>query len=145
MTEVIRPSHAYVPGVTQRHPENAFDHLKAGIGKGMSETAMRDSLAWRAAQDYRAQGYFWECHEVLETLWMAAEDGPVRSYLQAVIQLANAQLKVKMGRPKAAMRLCDIVCAHLASCAGRENILGQSVDALRAEARRLASRQGDTQ
>lgn len=142
---MIRLSHPYVPGVNERHPENAFDDLKADITEGMSESEMGDSLAWHAAQEYRAEGYFWECHEVLEPLWMAAEIGPVRSYLQAVIQMANAQLKAKMGRPKAVLRLCDIVYAHLDSCAGREIILGQSVDALRAEVRDLASRQGNTQ
>lgn len=141
MRDVIRPSHAYVPGVNERHPEIAFDDLKVGVTEGMSETEMRESLAWRAAQEYRAEGYFWECHEVLEPLWMAAEDGPLRSFLQAVIQMANAQLKEKMGRTKASIRLCDIVCTHLNDCAGREDILGKSVDALRTEARELASRQ----
>ncbi|WP_223426789.1 DUF309 domain-containing protein [Tateyamaria pelophila] len=99
---------------------------------------MQSSLAWRAGTIYRAEGYYWECHEVLEALWMTAPDGPLRRYVQAVIQMANAQLKEKMGRPKAAVRLCDIVCRHLDACAGVETILGQPVAALRAEAQDLS-------
>lgn len=140
MTDIPRPPHAYVPGRTQRHPEGWFDPLKADVIEGMTEAVMERSLAWRAGVIYRAEGYFWECHEVLEALWLAAPDGPLRSYVQAVIQLANAQLKEKMGRPNAARRLCDIVLGHLEACEGQDLILGQPVDALRDEVQQLAAR-----
>lgn len=140
MKDILRPSWAYVPGVNTRHPESWFDPLKEGVTIGMTEAAVQDSLAWRAGLAYRGDGYYWECHEVLEALWLATSDGPLRSYIQAVIQLANAQLKEKMGRPKAAVRLCEIVCTHLDACAGREMILGQRVDTLRIEAQDMAVR-----
>lgn len=133
MRTLARPPYAYVPGASPRHDEGWFDPIKAGVTSGMSEADMQASLAWRAGTTYRAEGFYWECHEVLEALWMAAPDGPLRSYLQAVIQLANAQLKQKMGRPKAAGRLFGIVLGHLDDCAGQSMILGQPVEALRIE------------
>ena len=145
MPEVLRPAHAYVPGLTARHPEGAFDPLKVGIKSGMTEAEMADSLAWQAGLAYRADGYYWECHEVLEALWLVAPEGPLRSYLQAVIQMANAQLKEKMGRPKAARRLADIVCALLQDCSGRAVVLGQPVEGLRHEALEMTRRLRETQ
>mmetsp|Transcript_23775 Transcript_23775/g.42740 ORF Transcript_23775/g.42740 Transcript_23775/m.42740 type:complete len:110 (+) Transcript_23775:900-1229(+) len=109
----------------------------------MTEAEMQASPAWRAGALFRDEGYFWECHEVLEALWLAAPDGPLRSYVQAVIQMANAQLKARMDRPNAVRRLCRIVCGHLGACAGQDVILGQRVEALRAEAVALARRYED--
>jgi hypothetical protein len=140
VSDVIRPPHAYVPGATPRHPEGWFDPLKAGITGDMTEAEMEASLAWQAGMTYRAEGFYWECHEVLEALWLVTDDGPLRSYVQAVIQMANAQLKEKMGRPKASARLCDIVVGHLDDCAGRDVILGQAIGVLRAEAVNAATR-----
>ena len=145
MIEISRPSYAYVPGSTERHPEGHFDALKAEVATGMREAEMQASLAWRAGLAYRADAFFWECHEVLEALWLVAPQGPLRSYIQAVIQLANAQLKVQMARPKAALRLCDIVLVHLEACIGRETILGQSVQGLRGEALELRRQLKSTQ
>lgn len=139
MSRIIRPTHAYIPGKTARHPEGAFDALKADIIAGMDEAEMQESLAWRAGVFYRAEGYYWECHEVLEAVWLAAPDGPVRSYVQAVIQLANAQLKERMNRPRAVVRLCGIVLSHLTECGARSVILGQSVASLRSETETLCA------
>lgn len=144
MTDIPRPSHAYVPGETERHPEDCFDALKTGVHGRMSEADMQDSLAWRAGLTFRAEGYYWECHEVLEALWLATPDGALRNYVQAVIQLANAQLKARMARPNAVRRLCGIVCVLLDGCGGRDVILGQGVEALRAEAVALAAAHEDT-
>jgi len=140
---IFYPAHRYVPGVNGRHADAFFDPLKTDVTKGMTEAQMQASLAWQAGAAYRAQGYFWECHEVLEALWIAAPDGPVRSYIQAVIQMANAQLKVKMGRPKATLRLCECVCTHLNACETRTMVLGQRVENLRAEAQCLARQAKD--
>lgn len=102
------PGHAYVPGQTARHPEGWFDPLKA------VDPDPFDSPAMRAGLDYLHAGYFWECHEVLEAVWLALPDPSAeRHMVQAVIQLANARLKLVMGRPKATLRLCTMVQEHL--------------------------------
>ena len=43
----------------------------------------------------------------------APEPSAERDMVQAVIQLANARLKLRMDRPKAAARLCGIVAGLL--------------------------------
>ncbi len=102
------PAHAYVPGQTARHPEGWFDPLKT------IDADPFDSPAMRAGLDYLHAGYFWECHEVLEAVWLALPDPSAeRHMVQAVIQLANARLKLAMGRPKATLRLCAMVQEHL--------------------------------
>ena len=124
------PSHAYVPGQTPRHPDDWFDPLKSDVGLHEDVTC---STAWRAGQVYLEHGYFWECHEVLEAVWLHLPNpSPERDMTQAIIQLANARLKTRMGKPRATKRLAGMVLTLLAPHEGE--ILGCSVDKLRATA-----------
>jgi hypothetical protein len=51
-------------------------------------------------------GYFWEAQEVLEAVWAAApQGGRERILLRACIQIANANLKLRMRKPNATARL----------------------------------------
>ena len=51
-------------------------------------------------------GYFWESQEVLEAVWAAApQGGRERILLRACIQIANANLRLRMLKPRAAARL----------------------------------------
>ncbi len=113
------PPHAYVPGRTARHPEDWFDPFKDIAPDPLNSPAMRIGLY------YFHEGYFWECHEVLEAVWLALPDPSAeRQMVQAVIQLANACLKLEMGKRRAAERLCDIVQGHLEKAAGAGVIPG---------------------
>jgi hypothetical protein len=50
-------------------------------------------------------GYFWESQEILEALWAAApQGGRERILLRACIQIANANLRLRMQKPHAASR-----------------------------------------
>ena len=50
-------------------------------------------------------GYFWEAQEVLEAVWAAApQGGRERILLRACIQVANANLKLRTQKPRAAAR-----------------------------------------
>lgn len=110
MSKADVPSHAYIPGLNARHPEGAFDHIRDTAQAGMTVQELSTSDAFQCGLSYLETGYFWEAHEVLEPVWMVLPEGSdERQVLQALIQLANAQLKIKMDRPKAAKRLCDIV------------------------------------
>lgn len=52
------------------------------------------------------EGFYWEAHEALEPVWTAARPNSVeKRALQALIQFANARLKIEMGRKRAALRL----------------------------------------
>jgi len=71
-------------------------------------------------------GYFWESHEVLEAVWAAVpQGGRERILLRACIQIANANLKLRMNKPHAAVRLfgealgeLDALGARVATVAG---------------------------
>ncbi len=109
----------YIPGVTPRPPEGAFDAVKASVHPGMDAGALAASAALAEGLRLYRDGYFWECHEVLEAVWMAARDGtPEKAAVQGVIQLANAALKARMGRPRAVRRLCGMAETLLAQAGG---------------------------
>ncbi|SMY06916.1 DUF309 domain-containing protein [Flavimaricola marinus] len=135
----VLPSHAYVPGHTARHTEGAFDPIRASVREGMSSKELARTEAFRAGLAFRASGHFWEAHEVLEPVWMACPpNSEPRAFVQAIIQLANAQLKLRMGKPRAATRLCQIALAHLDEVRG-EVVLGCDVAALRVEVLALST------
>ncbi|TMM52919.1 DUF309 domain-containing protein [Sulfitobacter sabulilitoris] len=125
---VTAPPHAYVPGQTPRHPEDWFDGIKASVTTATPVADLHTTQAFHAGRAYFDAGYYWECHEVLEAVWMQAPEGSAeRDMVQALIQLANARLKLRMDRPRAARRLCDMVMAHLARCPRDIAILGLDV------------------
>lgn len=66
---------------------------------------------------------------MLEPVWMAsAPNSAEKAMAQAVIQLANAALKLDMGKPKAAVRLAGMVEALASDAArGGESVLGVEV------------------
>ena len=94
----MRPSHAYVPGQTPRHPEGAFDAVRDTAQPGMSVEALAASEAFVTGLAYLDQGYFWEAHELLEPVWMACpQNSAEQVFVRGVIQRANARLKERMG------------------------------------------------
>ncbi len=122
-----KPPHGHVPGQNARHPEDWFDRIKTSVHVDMQAEDLQDTAAFRAGLIYLETGFFWECHEVLEAVWLQTpQDSPERDMTQALIQLANARLKILMMRPNAAVRLCDKVEAHLARYPARQSILGVS-------------------
>lgn len=91
------PAIAYQPGVTQRPDKPWLEAVKERLDHA--------ALVEKGFALLRA-GYFWEAHELLEKAWLARQpNSPERAMLQAVIQIANALLKHRMGRPNAARRL----------------------------------------
>ena len=126
---VPMPPHAYIPGVNSRHPEGWFDDIKSGVTSALSPAALHHTQAWSAGWAYLEAGYYWECHEVLESVWLhTPTPSAERDLVQALIQLANARLKIRMQRYKAARRLCGMVRAHLERCPQDRPILGVSVE-----------------
>lgn len=116
-----RPPHAYVPGVTARHAEDLFDDLKRIDGP------LDQSRAWQAGRAFLTEGFFWEAHEVLEAVWMAARPNSAEKCLvQGLIQIANARLKTRMGQPRAALRLRRLAERDLAEAfrRGGRTVLG---------------------
>ena len=121
LAEIEFPPYAHIPGITERHPDGAFDSIRNTAHVGMNANALAESQAFQFGLAYMEAGYFWEAHEVLEPVWMALDEGgDERTVVRALIQLANGRLKLEMSRPKAALRLCSIIRELLTDLNGRE-------------------------
>ena len=101
------PGWAYVPGETADEP----DHQTLWQAKALVPAQFFGSVparhpALRYGIALNDAGYFWEAQEVLEAVWAAApQGGRERILLRACIQIANANLKLRMRKPHAVARL----------------------------------------
>ena len=122
------PRWAYVPGETA---EADADHDTLWQAKTLVPSRFRDFVparhpALRYGIVLNDSGYFWESQEVLEAVWAAApQGGRERMLLRACIQIANANLRLRMLKPHAAARLLgealgmlDMLGARTALAAG---------------------------
>ena len=121
----FRPTHAYVPGRTPRHPDGTFDTIRDTARPGDDAETLARSQAFVAGLHYLDTGFYWEAHEVLEPVWMALPEGSAeRRFAQALIQLANGRLKLVMDRPRAALRLAGLARRLMADSLGRDRVMG---------------------
>jgi predicted metal-dependent hydrolase len=81
---------------------------------------------WRSCESYLYgidlfnHGYWWEAHEALESVWLAAgqRSTPCGIFVQGLIQLAGAQLKRYIGEPCGAQSLTRAGCEKLSHIEG---------------------------
>ncbi len=100
------PQWAHVPGETREADHARLAPVKARVPLRFERFVPADHPALRHGLALNDAGFFWECHEILEAVWMAApQGGRDRILLRACIQIANANLKSKMQRAVAATRL----------------------------------------
>ena len=110
------PRWAYVPGESA---DAEADHDTLWHAKALVPSRFRDFVparhpALRYGIALNDAGYFWESHEVLEAVWAAApQGGRERILLRACIQIASANLKLRMQKPHAAARLLGEALAEL--------------------------------
>jgi hypothetical protein len=101
------PQWAYVPGETV---EAEADYETLAQAKLLVPSRFRGYVparhpALRYGIALNDSGYFWESQEILETVWAAApQGGRERILLRACIQIANANLRLRMRKPHAAAR-----------------------------------------
>lgn len=111
------PRYAYVVGL-EPHP------LRSPEGHSYNSPADSEEIldpdAWRASSDYLYgidlfnYGYYWEAHEVWESLWNSAgRYGPTALFLQAIIKLSAAGVKQREGIASPVRRFCAETAAHL--------------------------------
>jgi len=114
------PKWTYVPGETA-HAD--ADHETLWQAKALVPSRFRGYVparhpALRYGIALNDSGYFWECQEILEAVWAAApQDGRERILLRTCIQIASANLRLRMQKPHAAARL-------LGEALGELNTLG---------------------
>lgn len=99
------PPHAYIPGKTARHPEGNFDEFKLSLNSKKYK-CFHETETWKMAFIFLDKSYYWEAHELFEAIWfLCPPNSPEKLFVQALIQLANAGLKQKMGADGAVKKL----------------------------------------
>ena len=102
------PRWAYVPGATADGDAD-YDTLAQVIT--LVPSRFRDFVparhpALRYGLVLNDHGFFWESQQVIEAVWAAApQGGRERILLRACIQIATANLRLRMQKPHAAARL----------------------------------------
>src|ERR1700743_1969304 len=121
------PRWAYVPGETA---DNEADHDTLWHAKALVPPRFGDYVparhpALRYGIALNDAGYFWESHEVLQAVWAAApQGGRNRVLLRACMQIASANLKLRMQKPHAAVRLLGEALAELRILGARKAAAG---------------------
>ena len=121
------PRWAYVPGESA---DAEADHDTLWHAKALVPSRFRDFVparhpALRYGIALNDAGYFWESHEVLEAVWAAApQGGRERILLRACIQIAGANLKLRMLKPHAAARLLREALGELETLSLRKAVAG---------------------
>jgi hypothetical protein len=108
------PRWAYIPGVEAEADHETLAMAKALVPARFNGFVPARHPALRYGLGLNDAGFFWESHEILEAVWAAApQGGRERILLRACIQIANANLKLRMGRFHAASRLFGEALAEL--------------------------------
>ena len=71
-----------------------------------------ESKAFLKAIDLFNQKYFWECHEVLEEVWLTKVP-PLKTFIQGIIQAAAAFYHVLNENPRGVLKLAGDSLAKL--------------------------------
>jgi len=121
------PRWAYVPGATA---EADADYDTLAQVMALVPSRFRDFVparhpALRYGLALNDHGFFWESHQILEAVWAAApQGGRERILLRACIQIASANLKLRMLKPHAAARLLGEALGELDTLSLRKAVAG---------------------
>lgn len=114
------PRSAYLPGGGDEPDRPALERAKALVRARFDLFVPAEDCGFRYGLALHDASYFWEAHEIWEAVWMAAPmNGRDRLALRALIQIANAGLKRRMGRVRAAARLVEEAQALLGELVAR--------------------------
>ena len=121
------PRWAYVPGVSEKSGADYETLAQATVlvppRFGGYVPARHPALRYGLTLNDR--GYFWEAQEILEAVWAAApQGGRERILLRACIQIAAANLKLRMLKPHAAARLLNDALGELDTLSLRKAVAG---------------------
>ena len=118
------PRWAYVPGEADADAdyETLAQARRIGAAATSAATCRRAIRRCVTASLLNDRGYFWESQEILETVWAAApQGGRERILLRACIQIATANLRLRMQKPNAAARLFGEALGELDALGMRVN------------------------
>ena len=98
------PAYAFVPGGPFPHPNrdprgHALDCPPLPASPPTADN-WPECLAYLYGIDLFNHGYYWEAHEVWESLWrQQGRIGPTADFLKGLIKLAAAAVKARAGEP----------------------------------------------
>ncbi len=115
------PRWRYTPGTGNQPDREILERVKALVPLRFESHVPLDHPALLYGLALNDQGFFWECHEILEAVWKAApQGGRDRILLRACIQIANANLKQVLKQPRAVARLLTEAIGELDELNRRE-------------------------
>ncbi len=101
--DVPFPPYTYIPG---RHPHPISDPDGHSFGQELPTPVPPANDTWQSSREYLYgidlfnYGYYWEAHEVWESLWHACgRRGVIADFYKGLIKLAAAGVKAREGRP----------------------------------------------
>ncbi|HET7491901.1 MAG TPA: DUF309 domain-containing protein [Bradyrhizobium sp.] len=119
------PGWSYVPGETDEADHDTLWQAKSLVPSRFRDFVPARHPALRYAIALNDAGYFWEAQEVLEALWAAApQGGRERILLRACTQIANANLKLRMQKPRVAARQLREALTELNALLARKAVAG---------------------
>jgi hypothetical protein len=99
---IAPPAYAYVPG---RFPHPYADPSGHRFGADLPAAVVPDPARWADSLHYVLgidlfnHGYYWEAHELWESLWHACgRRGTLAAFFKGLIQLAVVGVKARQGR-----------------------------------------------
>ncbi len=102
------PPYTYVPGMFPhpfRSEEGHGFRLHPSPSRPPANGNWRECVHYRMGLDLFNHGYYWEAHELWEALWHAyGRRGAAACFLQGLIHLAAAGVKVRMGNERGMLR-----------------------------------------
>jgi predicted metal-dependent hydrolase len=139
------PRWAYNPGTDRPPDREPLERVKDLVPLRFDCFISADDAAFQYGLMLHDAGFFWEAHEIWEAVWKAGPmNGRDRLALRALIQVANAGLKRRRERVRAAARLIEEANALLGELIARGGAAepGSIAGRLRAEVLREELRNG---
>jgi predicted metal-dependent hydrolase len=120
------PGWAHVPGETIEADHDALWRAKVLVPSRFCDFVPARHPAFRYGIALNDAGYFWEAQEVLEAVWAAApQGGRERVLLRALIRIANANMKLRTQKPRAATRQFGEALAEVSALLRRKAATGR--------------------
>ncbi len=102
------PPYRHRPGRTAMPEDGPAHEMASGAPQRLDADSWQTNEAYLFGFVLYRSGYFWEAHEVWEAVWKSCTpNSRERRLLQALIQMANAELKRELGLEAAAARIRD--------------------------------------
>ncbi len=110
------PAYRFIPGFSPHpitDPQGHSHGLVPEVVEALPPAAWASCRPYLFGCDLYNHGYWWEAHEAWEGLWQVTRSAPAQHrFLQGLIQAANTQLKLTLGKAQAVRRLWAKAEAH---------------------------------